>query len=182
MIHSETPTAAKLGDAKRTNSRRKAASTPAPPRTRSRTTEDASSAPGNESHPMTSAILSEVMFSVFHSSIQPSSIDPGPIPSIPCSIAPPPPTFSTTPSSHRMDSAQPNPLPPTLAQDCTLTTFDPVSELNSWGLVLPLDGTLIINHQGAVHLRSNRPFRMLWQMSPLDDNALLSGHLEQLSP
>lgn len=88
LNQSEIPSVAGNGAAKKTISRRKAASTP--PRTCSKSAAEASSAPGNESLPITSALFSDVMFFVLHTSLHPPSSVPGPIPSISCSIAPPP--------------------------------------------------------------------------------------------
>jgi len=172
LIHSETPTVAKQGDTKKTNSRRKVVSTPAPPRTHSKTAEESSSAPGNESHPMTSVIFLEVMFYVLHSSLQPLSADSNPIPSIPCSISPPPPTFSTTPSSHRMASAQPKPSSSFTGSGPHPYHLQPRVRTKLLGLVFSPRRASKHNHQGVVLLRSNRPYRMFWQLLHLVVNAL----------
>lgn len=93
-IQSEIPSKAGKSASKNTNSRRKAASSP--PRTRSKSAVEASSAPGNESLPITSALFLDIMFYVLHSSLHPPSSILGSSPSIPCSIAPPHPPPSPT--------------------------------------------------------------------------------------
>lgn len=110
LNQSEIPSVAGNGASKKTNSRQKAVSSP--PRTHSKYAVEASSTPGNESLPITSALFLDVNFSILHSSLHPPSSVPGSIPSLPCSIAPPPSTFSTTPSSLRMTSSPPPFLPP----------------------------------------------------------------------
>lgn len=71
--------------------------------------ETVSSHPGNVSIPISSLNLSEVLHFVMHNSLRSPQNDQAPLPSIPCTIAPPPPTFSTTPSSHKLEPGLPDP-------------------------------------------------------------------------
>lgn len=87
LNQSEIPSVVGNDASKKKNSRWKATSSP--PRTHSKSAAEES--PGNESLPITSALFSDVIFSVLYSSLHPPSSVPGSIPSIPCSISPPPP-------------------------------------------------------------------------------------------
>lgn len=101
------PPSKQASDGAKKNSRRQASSTPGPPRTRSKTAATNPAHPGNDSFPSCSLYNSDALQSAFQSSLRSPSTVHIPLPSIPCTIGPSPPTFSTNPSSHKLDLGLP---------------------------------------------------------------------------
>lgn len=82
---------------KKTGTRRKASTSTAPPRTRSKTAEPTPTHSSNSSTHTCSHVLTDILHSVMHFPLGSSPLDHLPLPSISYSIAPPPHSFHHTP-------------------------------------------------------------------------------------
>lgn len=140
--HNETPAREVPEGTKKTN-RRKATSTQAPPRTRSKTTNTSSSHSGNASIPNCSPILSDVLHSVMHSSLLPriltwSRFHPSSTPSLLSPLFSPP-----RPPLTDWSIASPNPPPPQMV----LVLIPTISDLGSEPVCLDLAPPQVVNRK-----------------------------------